>query len=273
MKINRNKDRKGFRIKYLIVTGFILTLLFFTNVSNSLKKYVEDLFLPIQGTIYQKKEEIAGNVRTYLNRDKLQKENEMLRQENQKLAFVLQENIGLVEENKRLTSLLEMKANLPRDIKFAKVYFRKPENMYDQFYIDMGKDNGIQRNMIVVQGENLIGRVVEVYKKEALVYMITKEGVAVSAKTENHMFGVVKGIGEGTIYFEPNVYDDSLKVGDKIYTSGISDVYPGDIYIGYIVEIIKGDDSLFTSIVVKPSINVSSLKEVLLMPKRRNDEN
>lgn len=273
MKITRNKDKKGFRIKYLIAIGFIMTLLFFTNVSNSLKKYAEDLLLPVQASIYKKKEEIAENLTTYLNRDKLQKENQTLRQANQKLALVLQENTGLLEENKRLTSLLGMKATLPRDIKFAKIYFRKPENMYDQFYIDMGKDDGIQRNMIVVQGESLIGRVVEVYKKEALVYMITKEGVAISAKTENHMFGVVKGIGEDTIYFEPNVYDDSLKIGDKIYTSGISDVYPGDIYIGYIVEIIKGDDSLFTSIVVKPSINVSSLKEVLLMPKRRNDEN
>lgn len=273
MKITRNKDKKGFRIKYLIAAALVLLFLFFTNLSGFFKKYVEDLFLPVQGAIYQKKENAVENVKTYFNRGSLQKENQELRQENQKLLFILQENKDLLEENKRLTSLLEMKETLPKEIKFAKIYFRKPENMYDQFYIDLGKKDGVRKNMIVVQGNNLIGRVVEVYEEEALVYMLTREGVAVSAKTENHMFGVVKGIGEEKIYFEPNVYDDSLKVGDKLYTSGISDIYPGDIYIGYITEIIKGDDSLFTSILVKPSINISSLKEVLLIPARRNYEN
>lgn len=75
------------------------------------------------------------------------------------------------------------------------------------------------------------------------------------------------------MYFEPNVYDDSLKVGDKIYTSGISDIYPGDMYIGYISEIEKGDNSLFTSITIRPSINISNLKEVLVIQSRRNYEN
>lgn len=115
--------------------------------------------------------------------------------------------------------------------------------------------------MIISQGEKLIGRVVEVQENSSLVYMMTKEGIVVSAKSENHIFGVVKGIGEDKLYFEPNVYDDSLKVGDKIYTSGISDIYPGEMYIGYISEIEKGENSLFTSIVVKPSINISNLKK------------
>lgn len=273
MRIVRNKDNKKFRLKYLILTIIILMLLLFNNLFNNIKVYVEDFFLPIQGSIYQKKEKITENVQSYLNRDKIQRENEKLQQENQRLEFVLQENAVLLEENKRLTSLLEMKPSLPREVKFAKVYFRKPENMYEQFYIDMGKEDGIQKNMIAVQGENLIGRVIEVFDREALVYMLTREGVAVSAKTENHMFGVIKGIGDEKVYFEPNVYDDSLKIGDKIYTSGISDIYPGDIYIGYISEIIQGDDSLFTSIVVKPSVNVSALKEILLIPARRNYEN
>ena len=61
-------------------------------------------------------------------------------------------------------------------------------------------------------------------------------------------------------------------MGDKIYTSGISDIYPGEMYIGYISEIEKGENSLFTSIVVKPSINISNLKEVLVIQSRRNYE-
>lgn len=66
--------------------------------------------------------------------------------------------------------------------------------MYDQFYIDLGTKDGIKKNMIVSQGEKLIGRIVEVYENSSLVYMITKESIVVSAKSENHMFGVVKGL-------------------------------------------------------------------------------
>lgn len=273
MKINRNNEGKRIRFTFILLGIICLFLLLFTNVSNYLKNRIENFFLPIQASLYQSKENISDNFETYLNRDQLFKENERLKLENNKLKFILRENKILLEENKRLTSLLEMKQSLTEKIQFAKVYFRKPENMYDQFYIDLGTKEGIKKNMIVSQGEKLIGRIVEVYENSSLVYMITKESIVVSAKSENHMFGVVKGIGEDKLYFEPNVYDDSLKVGDKIYTSGISDIYPGDMYIGYISEIEKGDNSLFTSITIRPSINISNLKEVLVIQSRRNYEN
>ncbi|WP_261791399.1 rod shape-determining protein MreC [Fusobacterium necrophorum] len=249
-----------------------ILLLLFTNVSNYLKYHLEKIFFPLQAAIYKSKENVMDSFQTYLNRKKMFQENELLKLENNKLKFILRENKILLEENKRLTLLLEMKQNLTEEIQFAKVYFRKPENMYEQFYIDLGSKDGIKKNMIISQGEKLIGRVVEVQENSSLVYMITKEGIVVSAKSENHIFGVVKGIGEDKLYFEPNVYDDSLKVGDKIYTSGISDIYPGEMYIGYISEIEKGENSLFTGIVVKTSINISNLKEVLVIQSRRNYE-
>jgi len=273
MKINHNNEKKKNRFTFIFLGVICIFLLLFTNASNYLKYQLEKVLLPIQAEVYQSKENITDSFRTYLNRERLFRENERLKLENNKLKFILRENKILLEENKRLTSLLEMKQSLNEKIKFAKVYFRKPENMYDQFYIDLGSKDGIKKNMIVSQGEKLIGRIVEVQENSSLVYMITKEGIVVSAKSENHMFGVSKGIGEDKLYFEPNVYDDSLKVGDKIYTSGISDIYPEEMYIGYISEIEKGENSLFTSITVKPSINISNLKEVLVIQSRRNYEN
>lgn len=272
MKINRNNEKKRNRFTFTLVGMICILLLLFTNVSNYLKYHLEKFFLPLQAGIYKSKDNVMDSFQTYLNRKKMFQENELLKLENNKLKFILRENKILLEENKRLTSLLEMKQSLTEEIQFAKVYFRKPENMYEQFYIDLGSKDGIKKNMIISQGEKLIGRIVEVQENSSLVYMITKEGIVVSAKSENHIFGVVKGIGEDKLYFEPNIYDDSLKVGDKIYTSGISDIYPGEMYIGYISEIEKGENSLFTGIVVKTSINISNLKEVLVIQSRRNYE-
>lgn len=269
------KHRKGEHLglwKYFFLGGILLFFLVFASTSTLLKAKLEHFLLPVQAYVYQLKESVSESIQSYRNKEELLEENRKMKQELQVLTYLRIENKSLMDENRRLTELLELKETLPKSIYFAKVYFRKPENMYDQFYIDRGQEDGLEKNMIIMQGESLIGRISEIEKGRALVSMLTKDGMAVSARTESHMYGIVKGIGEEKLYFEPNIYDDSLKVGDKIYTSGISDIYPEGIYIGYVSEVEKGDNSLFTSIRVKPSMNMIDLKEVLIIPKRRDYE-
>lgn len=272
MKIKHRKEKHLGLWKYFFLGGILLFFLVFASISTLLKEKLEAILLPVQAYIYQSKESIAERFQSHRSKEELSEENKKIKQELQVLDYLRIENKSLKDENRRLTELLDLKASLPKNTYFAKVYFRKPENMYDQFYIDRGKEDGLEQNMIIMQGESLIGRISNVEKERALVSMLTKDGMAVSARTESHMYGIVKGIGEERLYFEPNIYDDSLKLGDKLYTSGISDIYPEGIYIGYVCELEKGDNSLFTSIAVKPSMNIVDLKEVLIIPKRRDYE-
>ena len=130
--------------------------------------------------------------------------------------------------------------------------------------------------MIVLSDDNkLIGRIGRVYSDYSVVDMITGENSNVSGLSDSNMLGVVKGSNEddGTLYFEPNTFQNTLHVGEKIYTSGISDIYPKGIYIGEIAQIDDVQGDVFRSIKVKNDVDVLNLNEVLiLIPKDKKEE-
>ena len=105
-----------------------------------------------------------------------------------------------------------------------------------------------------------------------MVDMITGENFNISALTENNMLGIAKGSNEGNgeLYFEPNTFENTIKSGEKVYTSGISDIYPKGLYIGYISDINEDESEIFRSIKIKTDIDVLNLNEVLvIIPKEK----
>ena len=163
--------------------------------------------------------------------------------------------INLIWEEKKL------------NIKVAKVNFRNPNNIYERFYIDLGKKDGIKKNYIVLAGENLIGKIGKVYDDYSIVDMITGENYSVSSLTENNNLGIVRGSneGDGTLYFEANTFQENISVGEKIYTSGISEIYPKGIYLGKVSEVIENGAEVLKSVKVESGIDILNLAEVLIL--------
>ena len=184
-------------------------------------------------------------------------------------------NKTLVEENKRLQELLKMKETVPLDLRVAKVNFRSPSNLYERFYINLGTKDGMQKNMIVLAGKTLIGKIGKVYEDYSLVDMVTGENFNLSVLTESQMLGIAKGSDEGTgeLYFEPNTFENTLQLGEKVYTSGISEIYPKGLYVGYISEIDQDESQIFRSIKIKTDLDILNLNEVLvIVPKEEKEK-
>lgn len=270
LKKDKASSKKN-KILFLFI-GIILLLFFFRGALNHIIDGVGYLFFPIQKTIYNTGnyfKETSYAVEEYKH---ILEENKRLKNENVKLAMVMEFNGTLAEENERLKTLLQMKEESKEDLRVARVNFRSPGNLYERFYIDLGKKDGIERNMIVLSGRNLIGRISKVYDDYALVDMITGENFSVSALTEGQMLGIVKGNDEmnGELYFEPNTFENTIKVGERVYTSGISDIYPKGLYIGYISEINQDESEIFRSIKIKTDLDIVNLSEVLIIvPKEK----
>ncbi|MBM6876478.1 rod shape-determining protein MreC, partial [Fusobacterium mortiferum] len=63
-----------------------------------------------------------------------------------------------------------------------------------------------------------------------------------------------------------------IEIGEKIYTSGISEIYPKGLYIGKVSEIDEDNGELFRSIKVKNDIDILNMMEVLiLMPEDKKE--
>lgn len=272
----KNDKTSGKKTKILILfICIILILFFFRGIINNVVDEAGTVFFPIQRTIYNTGNYFKETSYAVTEYKRILEENRKLKNENVKLDMAIEFNKTLAEENKRLQELLKMKETVALDLKVAKVNFRSPSNLYERFYINLGIKDGMQKNMIVLAGKTLIGKIGKVYEDYSLVDMVTGENFNLSVLTESQMLGIAKGSDEGTgeLYFEPNTFENTLQLGEKVYTSGISEIYPKGLYVGYISEIDQDESQIFRSIKIKTDLDILNLNEVLvIVPKEEKEK-
>ena len=277
MMRNNNNSNNFFSKKLVIILlGIVIAFALFQGIVNYGVEIISYVVFPVQKKIYEAGSYIKDTSDAVAKYKQILEENEVLKEQNIKYERAMTCNRQLLNENIRLRRILNMKEEKELNIRVAKVNFKNHNNLYERFYVDLGKKDNIKRNMIVLSEDNkLIGRIGRVYSDYSVVDMITGENSNVSGLSESNMLGIVKGSNEddGTLYFEPNTFQNTLQVGEKIYTSGISDIYPKGIYIGEISEIDDARGDVFRSIKVKNDIDVLDLNEVLiLIPEDRKEE-
>lgn len=274
--LRKNKSSRSAKRRkvYIAVACISFLLLIFKGAINHGVELVSYVVFPIQKKIYEIGDYIKRTKEAIVSYQEILEENQVLKNEQIKYDILLSYNEKILEENRRLQEILKIKEEKNLNLRVTKVNFRNPSNLYTRFYINLGKKDGVKRNMIVLSGETLIGKVGRVYENYSIVDMITSENFNVSALTESQMLGIVKGSDEedGTLYFEANTFQNNIEIGEKIYTSGISEIYPKGLYIGKVSEIDEDNGELFRSIKVKNDIDILSMMEVLiLMPEDKKE--
>ena len=274
--LRKNKSSRSAKRRkvYIAVACISFLLLIFKGAINHGVELVSYVVFPIQKKIYEIGDYIKRTKEAIVSYQEILEENQVLKNEQIKYDILLSYNEKILEENRRLQEILKIKEEKNLNLKVAKVNFRNPSNLYTRFYINLGKKDGVKKNMIVLSGETLIGKVGRVYENYSIVDMITSENFNVSALTESQMLGITKGSDEedGTLYFEANTFQNNIEIGEKIYTSGISEIYPKGLYIGKVSEIDEDNGELFRSIKVKNDIDILNMMEVLiLMPEDKKE--
>lgn len=267
--LRKKRDKKG-RIRKKIGIIFFIIIFVFVLLNRAIDSGIDILsyvVFPIQRKIYEIGNFFKETSEAVVSYKAVLEENRKLKNEQVKYDIVVAYNKELKAENDRLKDILNMEKHKDFTVKVAKINFRNPNNLYERFYIDLGKKDGIKKNFIVLAGKNLIGKVGKVYDNYSIVDMITEENYSVSSLTEKGALGVIKGSneGDGTLYFEVNTFDENISVGEKVYTSGISEIYPRDIYIGKISEVQENGVEVLKSIKVASEIDIINLAEVLIL--------
>lgn len=262
------KREKRMRVIAIIFSILIVFTLIFNRALVKLKNILDESLLPVQSKIYESAGKV-GNIKNVIYSYKgIIEENEKLKKENMELKLLNSTNNVVLEENIRLTKLLEMKeTNVAiKDLKFARVIFRDASNINSKFYVDLGLNDNIEKNMIVVYNDFLVGRISEVYTDHSMVSMITDSTTRVSVRSSSNLLGISQGSDDGKseMFFQPSTFEETLEVGEEIITSGISDIYPEGLKIGKIIEINKSENNIFKSIKIKPEFESKDLKEVMI---------
>ncbi|MGL5088399.1 MAG: rod shape-determining protein MreC [Cetobacterium sp.] len=258
------KKKKVLNIIYLSIV--IMVIVFFAkDVFRYTMTEIEELLLPIQSKIYSLGKKAKESTETVINYKELVNENTELKNIITEKSLVGEKNQRLLEENNRLRELLEMKESFKFKFKVGKISFQQTREMYESFAINIGEKDGIQKNMPVLFKESLIGRVEKVFKNYSVVQMVTFQESIVSATAAGNSIGIIKGNRSEQLTFEPvSFHESQLKTGDKIFTSGISDIYPKGLSIGEISDVkVKYENNV--EYIVKLPFNMVDINEVIVL--------
>jgi rod shape-determining protein MreC len=187
--------------------------------------------------------------------------------------------IGLTTENlklrksetdlNRLRSLLGYSEELGIPTTMAEAVMLDTSGRFKSIIVDRGSSVGMQVNDAVVNASGLIGRVVLTTKDMAKVQLVTDSNSSVGVLIERtRRQGVLRGDGSGgaQLYDIPSLAD--VQAGDVVVTAGIDGIYPKGIPVGLITRAEKGQD-LFKNITVRPSVDFSSIEEVIVLHTRK----
>ncbi|NMA57785.1 rod shape-determining protein MreC, partial [Clostridium cochlearium] len=140
-----------------------------------------------------------------------------------------------------------------------------------------GLKDGIEKQMIAVTNQGLVGQVISVGRNWAVVQTLSNENMAVSAivQSTRENMGVVKGFKDSNnnqlakLYYLP--LESKIKKNDVILTSGLDGgLYPKGIKIGYVIDIEEDKGKVMKNAVIQPYVNFSKLEEVfIVVPKEK----
>ena len=268
------------KVLLLILTIFCSAMMLFTFVTD----FFEKPFNSIIGYVVIPFEKGIGSAGSWIHTrseelgqiHKLIAENQALKEQVAKLT----EENTLLQQDKyelnKLRQLYELDEQYEEYHKVgARILSRDSGNWYSAFLIDKGTDDGLEKNMNVIAGGGLVGRISSVGPNWAKVTAIISDNANVSAMTlateDNLMVsGSLKAMNEGTILFSQLVDSKGVvKPGDKVVTSDISDKFLPGILVGYILSIEQDNNNLTKSGTLIPAVDFEHLSEVLVITDRK----
>lgn len=148
---------------------------------------------------------------------------------------------------------------------FSNVIARDPGNWFKTVFIDKGRDDGVEVNMVALLPGGVVGRIIEVAPKYSSVLLAVDRGSKIAAIVkETRELGFVEGMEE---YLSMSFFsrDIQAKPGDTVLTSGLGGTFPKGLAIGKITQVKKG--GLIARASIEPEVNFNTLEEVLVLLK------
>jgi rod shape-determining protein MreC len=190
-----------------------------------------------------------------------------LQRTNGELKSLADRNVDLLRENENLRRLLNMAAQFNLSTITCQVIGVSPSNFERTIFINCGRGKGLKKNMPVIAGEGLVGRVTSVSRSSAEILLLIDRTSAVAARIAGTgETGLLEGDGSEDPRLELFNPDAKVSVGDRIVTSGYDrGLFPPGIPIGIVTAAPPAQSNLSRVVRIQPYVDFSSLDYVLIV--------
>ena len=208
----------------------------------------------------------------YTNIDAILEENEKLTTENAELRGQMVDYDKLKAENeayKALTNIQEKHPEMSYVSSF--VIGRDPLDSFYGFTLDKGSLDGVEANDAITSDEGyLLGVVTEVDLTSCKVMTIlhpsfNAAGVVSRTRDNGIITGSADYAAEGLCILSNLSRGTLTKANDQVITTGLGGVFPPDVLVGVVQELVPEASGKSTIAVIKPGADPRTVKHVFII--------
>lgn len=275
-----NENYKKYRER-LILSSIIIILMFFIGFTdggrtsvNIAERFLGDLITPVVAVASKGVNAVSNTVEELINIPNILKENKRLEEENLALK---DENLllnDIVARSDYLRNEYELLANSKFNLVKASI-IGKSTDQNDKYLIDKGSLNGINKLDTVIVGiqssenvivEGLVGKVEDVGDNWSKISLIVEENNSISfTNIRTQEGGIINKTNGETI--EGYMFDSQSDIiaDDRLYTSGLGEVYVPRIYVGRVTNVVNDEENLRKKVTVVPAVDFEKLNNVMVI--------
>ena len=192
-----------------------------------IRLWANSIVSPPERALHSSGSGISGLWHNYVDLRHVRQQNADLQKTVDRLRL---EQASLLEDAKqgqRLQALLNFQQKYIYKTVAAQAIGTSGTDQSRVFYIDKGKDAGIDRDMAVITPDGIVGKVRDVFPHTAQVLAINDQSSGAGVILEStRIRGILRGNGAGQPQIEDVIRDQRIKSGDKVLDGGRRSDFP-----------------------------------------------
>ena len=197
----------------------------------------------------------------------LRRENTAMQAELLQAQVRLQKLSELSAENTRLRGLLDTPLIIDGRMEIAEVIGTDADPLRHIIIINRGSSSQLRVGQTVLDDKGIMGQIINVYPHSSRIMLLSDKEHSLSVRLESSgMRAIVTGTGDlGRLKMEYVPTSANIKVGDKVYSSGLGQHFPAGYLVGSVSKVMRHNTGEFAQIDVKPAAQLAGGHHVVVL--------
>ncbi|MCK5882782.1 MAG: rod shape-determining protein MreC [Bacteriovoracaceae bacterium] len=241
--------------------------------TSAFERFMIDSLAPVQTGVSSMKRGAGSFFDDYVANLNASQKNRDLTKEIANLQSELFRFTEVAKENARLKELLQFGQEIKRKRVLAQIVAWDASSNFKSLRINKGASDGILLQSTVVTSEGLVGYVYRLTEHFADIVTILDANTRIDGiveRTRSH--GIIEGMSKQRCSMKYVTRTEPVELNDLVLTSGLGNVFPKGIRVGYVAQIERESYGISQNIEIVPSVNFSRLEEVIVLVSPGNSK-
>ena len=195
----------------------------------------------------------------------------VLREKNIQLKLQIESMLNLAAENEQLKNLLNYRRESHLTLLPAKVINKGITSNMNSITIDVGTDQGVKRNAPVMTPNGVIGKSVVVGRHSSIIQVISDVNFRLSVQVmPSGARGILSWVYGDLCEIREVQKNSEINIGDRVLTSGFSDIFPKNLPVGEVTGIREERGSYQKIVSVRFAENLGSLINIFVITEQND---